>query len=109
MFELLQALVDDIPAFPLIPDEFGMGFLEAALQSTGSIPPTAASPRVLCLLAVPGTTRCPARTDRFHTLHFACIERGIDPLVINPLIDLDPDVLVEPGFSGRVSRYTALS
>jgi hypothetical protein len=107
MFELLQALIDDNPAFPLILDQFGMGFLEGAL---GGIPyePRAASPRIICLLAVPGTTRCPARTGQFHTLHFACHQRGIDPVVVNHLIDLDPDVLVEPGFSGRVPLHCAL-
>jgi hypothetical protein len=107
MWDLVRALVEHDPAFPLLRDRHGGTFLDRALTNAGPIHRTkAASPRALLLLAVPGTTR--PRSFLPFALHRACDVRGIDAGVVDRLIDLDPEVLMLLDSSGGVPLHRAL-
>jgi hypothetical protein len=117
VFELLLALLADDANFPLLRNSEGGTFLDVARWSTRP-GPRRASRRILFLIAVPGTTGCPAGT--FHALHSACQSQGIDPAVVHHLIELrfDRAVHLERGpaplrppsrSDGPVRRFSAVT
>jgi hypothetical protein len=64
-------------------------------------------PRFFIRIAVPRTARS-SHSSRRHPLHMACSIPGIDPAVVDHLIDLDTDVLVEPDCTNAVPLRYAL-
>jgi hypothetical protein len=118
MIELLQTLIDHNLDFPLLRDGNGTSFLDVALTSlygqyvavrygldVWSCP--TAFPRFFTRIAVPRTARS-SHSSRRHPLHKACSIPGIDPAVVDHLIDLDTDVLVEPDGTNAVPLHYAL-
>jgi hypothetical protein len=119
MTELLRAVIAETPDFPLIRsprDDRGNRntFLSVALTRARGRGLMGRNPNeggtsygVLRLLMVPGITRMYSE-GRYTPLHLACEVPGLDPAVVNHLIDLDPGALLLRSENAKLPLHAAL-